>query len=166
MNTFLLLRKYLPMFWWPAIISTIASLAWYLIPQELIYNKGKGSTALFFAISNAFIAHTILASVLMNKLYMKHAHIKQAIRQRNKPKYDDLIESNIVDPMEVVILIISLGIIFLTIMIPEESTVAGMICSFSTIFIISFWWRILHELDDPFSGICKISKPSKDHWEK
>jgi hypothetical protein len=103
-------------------------------------------------------AHSILASLITQKVIEKDSNIRRAKRLNNKDEFDYYKLDRIPRLIKGFLGLLSLNIICLCMFYPFESERLALFANFSVTFILLGWWVIATELDDPFNGVWTIDE--------
>ncbi len=151
-----LMEKFTPLTVKAVWYGLITTFLWIIIPQEKIADTAVDAESIKFALEIMFLSHSVLAAWLTTLLFQKITVLKGAVRKGEPDEIEEVVDFEIPEPIDYLLLILSTAIFLLSILKPTDSIAAGSILSFSGVFIVAIWWNILHELDDPYNGVCSI----------
>jgi hypothetical protein len=151
----------------PFVISVIVSVLWVLIYNYIGFNSNlkldegimaSGTIALlgvFYALLTAFVFATV---------WQQWVSIEDAIKTRNKEEFIKHKDKRVPFTVKLLIVIFSFFLIVAFFLISFKNLILGVFSIFVITFILSMYWQVITDLDDPFTGIWNVEVPKE--WEK
>lgn len=149
--------KYVKLSKLPVIGALLIVITWHYFGRHLCVSRNDANFIETWA-SIIGTAHSILASLITQRVMDKDSHILKAKRLKDKEAFDYYKLDRIPNIIKGFLGLLSLNIIFLCMSYPFESERIALFANFTVTFTLLGWWVIATELDDPFSGVWIIDK--------
>lgn len=141
----------------PFLSALIVTIVWHFFNRYICVSKNDAGFIETWA-GIIGTAHSILASLITQKVVEKDSNIKRARRSENKVEFDHYKNDRIPVLIKIFLGLLSLNIICLFMFYPFESEKLALFANFSAAFILLCWWVIATEMDDPFNGVWSIDQ--------
>jgi len=150
----------------PAIVlGGFFSSIWLIIPRENFGITLADIEEYNIAFAFLGLSHGILATGVLTYVWNKNDRLVAAIKGNDFKTFKELRDIRIPDVVHFLLFCFSSMMTLVALAIPAKSQCIGCGVTFITVFIVTLWWRVASELDDPFHGEW-ILAPPKDWLEK
>ena len=139
----------------PVLASAGAALAWYFIFFRFHINVGKSDET---ALTNTLIPvlatfHAILAAAVLSKVWEEFKQIRRCINEGNEKGYAECVRDRIPITIHLLLAVMSLLIVVASMLVEYEHASAGLLVVGGLTFVLSLYWEVATNLDNPVSGV-------------
>ncbi len=155
-NLFKYIRVALP----PLLLGGFFSGVWLIIPREKFGLTLEDIEEYNIAIGFLGLSHGILATGVLTSVWKKNDRLIAAIKGNDRATFTQLRDIRVPDVVHFLLFCFSSLLTLVSLSIPAKSIFIGCGVTFITVFIVTLWWRIARELDDPFHGEWILAPPA------
>lgn len=150
------LWEYRSLLYAPFWFGCIGAIAWYFSDGKISFVTEAQSV--FEPILGIIgIAHGVIASMQIHKVYEQNQKIQLAILLKDKRLFDENAYLRISPVIKLLLAVFSLVFFSVFLLYPFPDTYTGLVVVWTTIFILYLLWSVASELDDPFHGVWRIT---------
>ncbi len=150
------LWEYRSLLYTPFWFGCIGAIAWYFLNGKISFVSE--SQGVFEPILNIIgIAHGVIASMQIHKVYEQNQKIQLAIILKDKKLFDENAHLRISPVIKLLLAVFSFVFFGVFLLYPFPDTYTGLVIVWATIFILYLLWAVASELDDPYHGVWNIT---------
>ncbi len=139
----------------PAIVGSLIGLIWYFVFFSLDWHFREADESAFTDSVIPVIAmfHAIVAGHILNKVWEEYKVVRRCLRDKDKATFMRCRDDRI--PIAIHLLLASMSIVIqaMTLLIHFERPFAGVAANFSVAFVLTLYWEVATNLDNPLKGV-------------
>jgi hypothetical protein len=162
------LRQHVRMIVVPAVVSlSLAIGLWYGIFFRLGLGLLESDESVFTdaIIPTLAMFHAIVAGGVLNKVWEEYKIVRHCVKTKDKDTFMKCRDDRI--PLAIHLLLGSLSLIImaLVMMLHYDSAGAGIASTFSVAFVLTLYWEVATNLDNPFKGAWYVNQIPKEWFD-
>jgi hypothetical protein len=150
---------HLKLFVKPLLFGILSALIWYRFFYLKIYFAEEDESAFTDCIiPTCFMFHALIAALVLTKVWDEYKMVRQCVRTKDRDSFRRCKDDRI--PMAIHMLLGTLSFIgaVLVMLIYHREVLAGVASNFSVAFILTLYWEVSTNLDDPFRGVWYVGQ--------
>ena len=161
------LRTHLGLLMGPAVVGSMISLMWYHVFFTFDWHFQETDESAFTDTVIPIIAmfHAIVAGHILNKVWEEYKVVRRCLRDKDKDTFLRCRDDRI--PIAIHLLLGSMSVVIqvLTLLVHFEKPFAGIAANFSVAFVLTLYWKVATNLDNPLRGAWYKDQIPKDWFE-
>lgn len=145
----------------PLGIALVCTALWLVLRLWLgTYLSGDEGVMAGATIAFLAIAYALFAGFLFVTVWGQWNAVEDAVRTKNLEKFTELKDKRIPPTVKFLLVIFSALLVGAFFLLSFQHLLTGSFAIFSVSLVVSLYWAVIMDLDDPFNGIWNVEVPS------